>query len=328
MIKGAATCFYGFVGFDCIATTGEEVKNPKRAIPISIMLSLFIIFMSYFGISTVVTLMLPYYEQNPDAPIPYAFEAVNWNTAKWIVSIGALFGLCASLFGAMFPLPRVIYAMAEDSLVFRFLGHVHPRFQTPFVGTLLAGILTGTLLAYTIVAASVLLLRYSVEIRTPYLLLQTSDSEEEMYSEDKTIPAADESVETSDLLTYEDSEGIVDKFLIVDDVANRHGVMCIFIGLCAIYLKDPIADGEVWAISLTSLVVFLTVIVIMSLVPAVPLIPALSILTNIYLMLMLDSHTWIRFAVWMAHNHLHVSLPYLAHFSRAPNLLFFSQTVH
>nr|CAH7724903.1 unnamed protein product [Callosobruchus chinensis] len=324
MIKGAATCFYGFVGFDCIATTGEEVRNPKRAIPISIMLSLFIIFLSYFGISTVVTLMLPYYEQNPDAPIPYAFEAVNWNAAKWIVSIGAIFGLCASLFGAMFPLPRVIYAMAEDSLVFRFLGHVHPRFQTPLVGTLLAGILTGlmaalfelkqlvnmmsigTLLAYTIVAASVLLLRYS---------------------EDKTIPAVHESVETSDLLTYEDSDGIMgqifncgrrsqptrlsEKIAAID--LSVYCVMCIFIGLCAIYLKEPIANGEVWAISLTSLAVFLAVIVIMSLVtqptsrkelsfkvPAVPLIPALSILTNIYLMLMLDSHTWIRFAVWMA----------------------------
>lgn len=178
IIRGAAVCFYGFIGFDVIATAGEETKNPKRSIPVSVIVSLSVIFAAYFTLSAVLTMALPYYSQDEKAPIVFMFEHYGWTVARYIVSIGAIFGLCASLMGSMFPLPRVVYAMAIDGLIFRFMGTLHPRFKTPMYGTLLAGAITGTLaaifnlsqlvemmsigtlLAYSIVAACVMLLRY------------------------------------------------------------------------------------------------------------------------------------------------------------------------
>jgi len=84
IIKGAAVCFYGFIGFDCIATAGEEAKNPKKSIPFAVIVSLAMIFLAYFGVSTVLTMMLPYFEQDEKAPLPHVFRINGWHVAEYV----------------------------------------------------------------------------------------------------------------------------------------------------------------------------------------------------------------------------------------------------
>ena len=94
VVMGAAKCFYAYVGFDAIASTGEELINPKRNIPLSIIITLVVVSILYSGLSAVLTLMIPYYMLDPSTPLPHAFAYVNMYWARYVVAIGAITSLC------------------------------------------------------------------------------------------------------------------------------------------------------------------------------------------------------------------------------------------
>uniref|UniRef100_A0A4W4E613 Cationic amino acid transporter C-terminal domain-containing protein n=1 Tax=Electrophorus electricus TaxID=8005 RepID=A0A4W4E613_ELEEL len=321
-LAGAATCFYAFVGFDCIATTGEEVKNPQKSIPLGIVFALLICFLAYFGVSAALTLMMPYYQLSIHSPLPVAFAYVGWAAAKYVVAVGSLCALSTSLLGSMFPMPRVIFAMARDGLLFKLLCKVNSR-KSPTLATLSSGTVAaimallfdlnalvnmmsiGTLFAYTLVAICILILRFvfAAQHHNSNLTIQISAGPTNTY------PKVNLRNQLDPIPAPACHLGFTLTLLCL--------ISAVFMVLTlAILLSKAIGSLlqlEVWSLVCVSVITFailLSVLLIWRqpqnptkasfMVPFLPLLPVVSAFINIYLMVQLGGDTWIRYAVWMA----------------------------
>ncbi|XP_078410582.1 cationic amino acid transporter 4 [Cetorhinus maximus] len=185
IMAGSATCFYAFVGFDVIAASGEETRNPQKAIPIATAVSLVLATLAYTLVSAALTLMVPWHSLNPDSALSDAFYRRGYAWAGFLVAIGSICAMNTVILSNLFSVPRIAYAMSEDGLLFKIFARINPVTKVPVIGIIIFGVLMatlamafdleslvqflsiGTLLAYTFVAVSIITLRYQTDKANP-----------------------------------------------------------------------------------------------------------------------------------------------------------------
>ena len=179
-LAGAAIIFFAYIGFDSVSTYTEEARNPQRDVPIGIIVSLILCTFLYVGVTAVITGMVRYNQLDINAPVAIAFRQHGLPWAEGLISIAGVAGITSVLLVLLLSGPRVFLAMARDGLVPKAMfGDVHSKYRTPWKSTIVIGAFVlalaafgpvdfllhltniGTLLAFVIVCAAVIVMRYT-----------------------------------------------------------------------------------------------------------------------------------------------------------------------
>jgi len=183
VMAGAGTVFFAYIGFDAVSTAAQEAKNPQRDMPLGIIGSLLICTVLYILVSAIATGVVPYAELNRSEPIAYAADKAGLGKLATLIKLGAIAGLSSVILVLLLGQSRIFWTMSEDGLLPAWVGHIHRRFRTPWITSIVTGVIVaifsagftvgeaanlvsiGTLLAFVIVSIAVLVLR----VREPNL---------------------------------------------------------------------------------------------------------------------------------------------------------------
>lgn len=177
ILMGAFAIFYAYIGFDAISTAAEETKDPQKNLPIGLIGSLLICSAIYALVTFVLTGMMPMGQIDLKAPIAHAMSFIGQDWYAGVISIGALAGLTSVLLVLQYGTTRILFAMSRDGLLPPVMKKLHPKFQTPWVITILSTVLIligslfinmqvaaelaifGTFTSFVIVCIGILILR-------------------------------------------------------------------------------------------------------------------------------------------------------------------------
>ncbi len=177
IMRGAGVVFFAYIGFDAVSTAAQEAKNPQKDMPFGILGSLIICTTLYIFVAGLLTGIKPYTTLNVAAPVAEGAAAIGVRWAVLLIDLGAIAGLASVMLVMMLGQSRVLYTMSHDGLLWNWVGRIHPRFRTPWITSIVVGMLAaflaaffpitllgelvslGTLLAFTIVCLGVWVLR-------------------------------------------------------------------------------------------------------------------------------------------------------------------------